>query len=327
MRRRDFLGVLGTAAAALPLAGRAQSGKVARIGVLGPNLDNPLTGVAFKVFLSELNRLGFIEGQNLIVDYRRIDEGQSKAFIGANELVARKADLLVADGPEIALQAASQARPALPIVALAVNFDPIAHGYIKSLAQPGGDVTGIFYRQPDLAQKQLEFLVEAFPERTRIAMLWDTDSADQFSAADRFAKSMKLSAKSYKLENPPYNFDEAFQRIIQDEAQMVLVLSSPQFTLQRVHIAELAIQHRLPTMFIFKSYVEVGGLMSYGVDTKPMWRRAAALVAKILRGTAPADLPVEQVSTFEFAVNLKTAKAIGVTLPTSILLRADEVIE
>jgi putative tryptophan/tyrosine transport system substrate-binding protein len=327
MGRREFTLLLG-GAAAWPLVARAQeAGRFARVGVLGPGLDNPVTGPGYQAFLSELRKLGFTEGQNVIVEYRRTDEGLPKAFTGANELVAAKSDVLVANGPEIALQAATAARPAVPIVMLANNYDPFARGYVKSLAQPGGNVTGLFYRQPELAVKQLELMVEAFPERRRVAVLLDSSSADQVSQIERAVPSMRLSLRSLKLENPPYDFDTAFRTIVQGEAQMVHVLSSPAFTPQRAHIAELAIEHRLPTMFIFRHYVEVGGLMSYGVDTHPMWRRAASYVAKILRGAKPADLPVEQAANFEFAVNLKTAKSIGITLPTSILLRADEVFE
>jgi putative ABC transport system substrate-binding protein len=328
LRRREFISILGSAAAAWPSAVHGQqASKIARVGVLGPNFNNPVTGPGYQVFLSELRKLGFTEGQNLVVEYRRTDEGMPNAFTGANEMVAAKADVLVANGPEISLQAAAAARPAVPIVMLANNYDPFARGYVKSLAQPGGNVTGLFYRSPELAVKQLELLVEAFPGRTRVAVLLDSASDDQLSAIERAVPSMRLSVRSFKLENAPYDFDAAFQAVVQGEAQMLHVLSSPLFTPQSAHIAELAIGHRLPTMFIFRHYVEAGGLMSYGVDTRPMWRRAASYVAKILRGAQPQDLPVEQAANFEFAVNLKTAKALGVTLPTSILLRADEVIE
>jgi putative ABC transport system substrate-binding protein len=327
MRRREFITLLGGAATAWPLAVRAQQERVRRIGVLGPGSDNPVSGPGYKIFVSELRKLGFTEGYNLFVEYRRTDEGLPKAFTGANEMVAAKAEVLVANGPEIALEAASAARPAVPIVMLANNYDPFARGYVKSLVQPGGNVTGLFYRAPELAVKQLELLAEAFPERTRVAVLMDSASVDQLSAVERAAQSMRLSLRSLKLENPPYDFQTAFQTLVHDEAQMLHVLSSPLFTPQRTRIADLAIRHRLPTMFIFRHYVEAGGLMSYGVDTGPMWRRAASYVAKILRGAQPADLPVERAENFEFSVNLKTAKAIGIELPTSILLRADEVIE
>jgi putative tryptophan/tyrosine transport system substrate-binding protein len=151
-------------------------------------------------------------------------------------MVAAKADVLVANGPEIALQAATAARPAVPIVMLANNYDPFARGYVKSLAQPGGNITGLFYRQPELAVKQLELLVEAFPDRTRVGVLLDSASADQLSAIERAVPSMRLSLRSLKLENPPYDFDAAFRTVVQGEAQMLQVLSSPLFTPQRTHI-------------------------------------------------------------------------------------------
>jgi putative tryptophan/tyrosine transport system substrate-binding protein len=327
LKRRHFIMLLG-ASVAWPLTVRAQQGgTVARVGVLGPSLESPASKIAYPAFLGELRQLGFTEGQNLVVEFRRIDQGMPKAFTGANELAAAKANVLFAFGPELALQAAAATRPALPIVILANNYDPIARGYVASLAQPGGNITGIFSRQPELAVKQLALLAEAFPDRTRVAALWDEQSADQFSEAERAAQSMRLSLRSLKLDQPPYDFASAFHALAQDGAQMLLVMSSPLFARQNTRIAELAIQHRLPTMYILRHYVDVGGLMSYGVNFTPMMRRAASFVAKILRGAQPADLPVEQVTNFEFVVNLKTAKAIGVTLPTSILLRADEVIE
>ena len=209
----------------------------------------------------------------------------------------------------------------------AVNYDPLARGYITSLARPGGNITGVFFRPLELAVKQLEILTEAFPDRKRLAVLWDGQSADQFTAAESAAKTRNVELQSHKLEALPYDFDAVFKKVSEGSAEMVLILSGPGFTRYRSQIAELAIARRLPSMFTFKHYVEAGGLMSYGVDFPPMYRRAAVYVAKILGGTRPADLPVEQAAKFETVVNLKTAKAIGVTLPTSILLRADEVIE
>jgi len=329
MRRRKFLGVLGGALAACPLAARAQQhDRVARVGVLGPSREkNPISRQGYAVFLAELRKLGFADGQNLQVEFGRTDEDMAGAFAAANEMVAHKADVLVANGPEVTLQAAAASRPQVPIVMLATNFDPFARGYVKSLAEPGGNITGIFYRQPELAAKQLELLAEAFPERKRIGTLWDIQSAEQANRAEAAAQSMGLSLRTLKLENPPYDFDAAFQALARDDAQMLQVLSSPNFTEHGALIAALAIRYRLPSMFIFKHYVEVGGLMSYSVDTSHMWRRAASYVAKILRGARTIDLPIERAENFLFTVNLKTAKAIGVTLPTSILLRADEVIE
>jgi putative ABC transport system substrate-binding protein len=212
-------------------------------------------------------------------------------------------------------------------VLIAVNFDPIERGYIVSLAHPGGNITGVIFRQLELAQKQVELLKQAFPGMTRLAALYDAQTADQFSAAEQSAKSLNLQILGIKLENPPYDFDAAFRSVVAGGAQMVLVQSSPNFIPLQSRIGELTKVHRLPTMFLLKPYVEAGGLMSYGVDFPPMFRRTADYVAKILKGAQPADLPAEQATKFEMAINLKTAKAIGVELPTSILLRADEVIE
>jgi putative tryptophan/tyrosine transport system substrate-binding protein len=226
MRRRKFLGVLGGALAAYPLAAEAQQhDKIARVGVLGPSREkNPISRQGYAVFLAELRKLGFADGQNLQVEFGRTDEDMAGAFAAANEMMAHKADVLVANGPEVTLQAATAARPQVPIVMLATNFDPFARGYVKSLADPGGNITGIFYRQPELAAKQLELLVEAFPERKRIGTLWDIQSAEQANQAEASAQSMGLSLHSLKLENPPYNFDAAFQALARGDAQMLEVL-------------------------------------------------------------------------------------------------------
>jgi putative ABC transport system substrate-binding protein len=207
------------------------------------------------------------------------------------------------------------------------SIDPIARGYVKSLAHPGGNVTGIVSQQTELAAKQVELLIQALPGKTRLAVLWDAISADQFAAAERQAKSLGLDVQPLKLENPPYDFDAAFRSLAAGSPQMLLVLSSPYFGIYRAHIAELAILQKLPTMFIFKSYVEAGGLISYGVDPPAIFRQLGFYVAKILNGAKPADLPIEQPVKFELVINLKTAKAIGVELSTAIQLRADEVIE
>jgi len=198
---------------------------------------------------------------------------------------------------------------------------------VQSLARPAGNITGLDTRWTEITAKQVEVLQEAFPDRSRLGVLWDSLSIEQLSAAEREAKANRLEVRTFKLENPPYDFATAFRALAQDGAQMVLISSSPLFSRYSVKIAELAVEHRLPTMFILKYYVEDGGLMSYGVDFAWLMRRGASFVAKILRGAKPADLPIEQAERFEFALNLKTAKAIGVSLPTATLLRADEVIE
>jgi putative ABC transport system substrate-binding protein len=327
MRRREIIKLLGGAAVTWPLTARAQQdGQIPRIGFLTPDPDSPLFAASYPAFLAELQKLGFTEGKRLI-EFRRADQGASKAFAAAAELIRSKADVVVTFGPEITLKAASAASQTIPIVMIAVNFDPIEGGYVSNIARPDRNITGLVSRAPELAAKQLELLVEAFPDDKPIAALWEPASAEQFDTVQRIAQSMHIELRSHKVENPPFDFDDAFRAIAQDGSRMLLVLSGPSFGKQGAHIADLAIQHRLPTMFTFKYYVEAGGLMSYGVDTLPIFRRAASFVAKILRGAKPSDLPVEQPASFEFALNLKTAKAIGVSVPTSILLRADEVIE
>jgi putative ABC transport system substrate-binding protein len=328
MKRRTFITLLGRAAA-WPLEARAaqQEGPVARVGVIAPFLDGPPTEVAYQFFLADLRKLGFVEGRNLLVESRRMDQGVPQAFAGANELVAWKADVLLAWGPELALQAAAAARPRVPIVVGAVNFDPIASGYVESLARPGGNITGIVSQQTELAAKQVELLAEAIPGRNRLGVLWDTLSADQFSAAEREAQARGLMLRPLKLENPPYDFAAAFRALARDDAQMLLVLSSPHFVRQSAQVASLAIEHRLPAIYILKHYVEAGGLMSYGVDFTLLMRRAAAFVAKILRGAKPADLPIEQPTTIELVINANTARSIGVAIPASMMARANRVIQ
>ena len=321
--------LLGGATVAWPLAARAQqlSGRTARIGIVQPPLDNPVVSLGYPAFLDELKKSGFSQGQNLVIAAVRTDQDAQRVFAETADLVRSNVELLVVVGPEITLQAAMAASRTIPIVTLAINFDPIAHGYVKSLVRPGGNVTGVVSLQTELAEKQVELLTQAFPERTRVAVLWDENSADMFASAERQARSLRLDVRSLKLENPPYDFDAAFQSLAEGSPQMLLVFSSQFFTFSRSHIAELAIQQRLPTMFIFKTYVQAGGLMSYGVDPQAIFRQLGFYVSKILNGAKPADLPVQQAAKFELVINLKTAKAIGVDLSTAIQLRADEVIE
>ena len=328
MRRRDFVTLLGGAAAALSLPARAQeAGAVIRVGFFSPNVVRSSQAlVNFQAFRARMNELGLSEGRNFSIDYKDIDDPRGLS-VAAAELIQSRPDIIVAAGPEVVLQAAIAAKRAIPIVMVAINYDPIARGYVTSLSRPGGDITGVAFQQTELAQKQVELLTQAFPDRNRLAVLFDAQSADQFVAAERMAKSLNMRVQPLKLESPPYDFEAAFRSASAESAQVVLVLSSPFFAQQSSRIAELALVQRLPAMFIFKFYVDAGGLMSYGADFPLMYRRAADYVAKIIKGAKPADLPIEQPTKFELAVNLKTAKAIGVELPTSILLRADVVVE
>jgi putative ABC transport system substrate-binding protein len=327
MKRRQFITLLGGAAVAWPLAARAQqAGKLIRIGFVGPSLNNPQPIALYRAFLGRLRDLGFTEEQNLTADYRGLDEPRGP-FVNAMELMRPHPDLIISLGPEVALQAVVSASAFIPVVFVAVNFDPVARGYVASLARPGGNITGVVFQQLELAQKQVEILTQAFPERKRLAVLFDAQSIDQFNAAERAAKSLTLQIQPLKLENPPYDLDAAFRQVQAGAAQTMLVLSSPLFIPHLPKVIEMATANRLPTMFINKDWVLAGGLMSYGADFTTMWRRGADYAAKILNGAKPADLPVEQATKFLLTVNLKTAKALGLEVPDRLLARADEVIE
>jgi len=327
LKRRAFIRLLGGAAAAWPLSARAQQrGKVMRIGFFGPGLTASSTIAPYQAFLAQLREFGLNEGQNIAVEYRNVDDPRGP-FVAAADLMRSRPDLIVAAGPEVALQAVVGASLAVPIVVIAINYDPIGRGYVASLARPGGNITGVVSKQLELAEKQVELLTQAFPDGARLAILFDVLSADQFTAAERAAKLLKMQPQALKLENPPYDFAASFGSAAAGGAQMMLVLSSPLFIPHHRQIAELTLQHRMPTMFINRSYVEAGGLMSYGVNFPTMYRRGADYVVKIFKGAKAEDLPVEQATKFELVVNLNTAKAIGIEFPAGILARADEVIE
>ena len=325
MRRREFITLLGGTAAGWPLVAHAQQpGRQYRIAELGPSLKNPVALTLENAFRARLQELGFVEGQQVILEYRALDDPRGPSA-AVTELMQWQPDLMIAVGSEAALQAV--ANIAIPIVMLAGNYDPIARGYVKSLAKPGGNITGVVFQQLDLAQKQIELLTQAFPDRNRMGVLYDSQSADQLASAERVANGLRVRIQPMKLENPPYDFEAAFRKLIAIDTQMVLVLSSPIFLSGVAKLGELGIGHRLPTMFIAKYYVEAGGLMSYGVDFTAMFRKMADYVARILKGSKPADLPVELGEKIQLVVNLKTAKLIGIDIPTGILVRANEVIE
>ncbi len=327
MHRRELIKLLGGAAIAWPgAAGAQQAGRVYRVGlVMGTN--SPVFRLARPAFVDEMSKSGFVEGKNFTLEARsnQVDAPRLLALVA--DLVASKTDVIIAGGTEQTLRAAVAAAPSTPIVMWANNFDPIAGGYVQSLAKPGGNVTGVFTRQPELAEKQVELLKETFPQRKRLALVWDVQTTDQHEAAARVARSLGLEVASHKFESMPYDIPAMFRAIAAGGAEMLLVASGPNIGTYQKNIVDEALKHRLPAIYIFKSYVDLGGLMSYGVNIESNFRRIAALVAKILNGAKPADLPIEQPTTFELAVNLKAAKAIGVELPTSILLRANDVIE
>ena len=306
MKRREFMALIGGAAAAWPIAARAQEpNKLVRIGFLGPAQTSPPSIAFYNAFLSQMRENGFRDGQNLRMEFRAIEDPRGLSA-SAQELVRSQPVLIVATGPEVSLRAVSEASPTIPIVMVAINFDPIARGYVASLARPGGRITGVVSQQLGLARKQIELLSQALPGKAPVAILFDRSQAgDQLGAAEGAARSLNLQAFSIGVEGPSYNFEAAFSSAASKRAEMMLILSGSGFAQHASRIADLAIQRRLPTMFIAKLYVDAGGLMSYGVEFASMFGRAADYVSKIINGAKPADLPVEQASKFQMVLNLK----------------------
>jgi putative ABC transport system substrate-binding protein len=320
------MSVLGGVAVWPCAAAAQQPGKTYRVGLV-MGINSPIYPSARAALIEELQKAGFVEGQNLVLEARSNQVDSTRLLPTIAEFVAAKVDLIISGGSEQALRAAMAAAPATPIVMWANNFDPFARGYVQSLVKPGGNVTGVFTRQPEIAEKQIELLREIFPSFKRLAVLWDVQTVDQFEAAERRAKTTGLEVISHKLETMPYDIPGAFREIMAREPQMLQVASGPNIGLSQQKIVDETLRYRLPAIFIFKTYVDRGGLISYGIEIPSSFRRIAALTAKVLNGAKPADLPIEQPTIYELAINLKTAKAIGVELPTSILLRANEVIE
>jgi len=287
---------------------------------------NPRSAPLFQAFEQRLRELGYVERQNLAIEFRNA-EGKSDRLPGlAAELVRLNVDVIVT-ATDPATRAAQRATSTIPVVMVAINYEPIALGYIASLARPGANVTGIFFRHIELTSKRLELFKEMLPGVSRVTVLADAESADQFREVEAANRSLGLKLQVQDLRNPPYDIKSTFLVVMNSRPKALFVLESASIFRARTHIAQLALTNRLPTSFAFREYVEAGGLMAYGVNLADMFRRAAEYADRILRGAKPADLPVEQPTKFEFVINLKTAKALGLTIPQSVLLRADEVIQ
>ena len=315
--------VLGLLAA--PLAARAQQppAKTARIGLLF-FVPTPLLDEAFRQGLREL---GYIEGQNIAIEYRSA-EGKSERLPGlAAELVRLKVDVIVAASPP-ATEAAKRATSTIPIV-FAVSGDPVAEGLVTSLARPGGNITGLATISPELVGKQLEMLKGVAPKVTRVAVLQNPSTGLQPVAlrqAEDAARALGVQLQILEARTPS-EIDAAFAAMSSQRAGGVLVLRDAMFRAQRAQIVALAAKSRLPAVYGFREQAEAGGLMAYGASVPQLFRRAATYVDKILKGAKPANLPVEQPTKFELVINLKTAKALGLTIPPSLLGQADQVIQ
>jgi putative tryptophan/tyrosine transport system substrate-binding protein len=329
VRRRDFVALAGAAAAGplIPAASvMAQSHKLFRVGL--PTISAQRSTPVIRAFDARLRELGYTEGNNIEVDYRLLAGDVARFPAVMKEFTERPVDVIVAPGPEVAVKAAREATHTIPIVMMAIDYDPIARGYIDSLARPGGNITGIFLRQIELATKRLDLLKELLPAMKRVIVVWDEISADQAKAVIAHAEATRLQVKSIELpQPPPYDYERALATLEKADGDALMVMTSPVLFMSRKPLIELARRLKLPSSFAFKEFVADGGLVSYAPSLPGMFRLAADYVDRILKGAKPAELPVQQPTLFELVVNLKTAQALGIELPVSILARADEVIE
>jgi len=296
----------------------------ARIFHIGIVAGTPRSSPERVAFEDRLRELGYVEGQNLDIDYFQ-DDHLDRLAAAVGEMARRRVDVLLIGGQDELIKAAVTTARSVPVVTTAVDSDPLAKGYIASLSRPGGNLTGLVFQQFELMAKRVDLLTQAVPRISRIVLLYDTAGVAQAEAAKRSAAALGIPLEPVKLRDVPYDYEHALAETDGAHGDALMVTSSP-FG-RAAPGAEAALRHRLPSIGTNRRSAELGYLMSYGPDNSDMFRLAADYVDKILRGAKPADLPVEQPTKFELVINLKTAKALGLTVPPSILARADEVIE
>jgi ABC-type uncharacterized transport system substrate-binding protein len=300
--------------------------KVPRIGFLGASSASVLAA-RIEAFRQGLRDLGYVEGKNIVIEWRSAEGKLDRLPALAAELVRLKVDVIVTTGPA-PTRPAKEATSTIPIV-MAFDNDPVGNGFVASLARPGGNITGLSTLAPEISGKQLELLKETVPRLSRVAVLGSSTTPGNAQALKE--TELAAGALGVKLQNldvlGPKDIETAFRAAGKERADAVLVLSASVLNSHRTEIAKLAAKSRLPAIYPFPEYVEAGGLMAYGPSVTDLFRRAATYVDKILKGTKPADLPVEQPTKFEFIINLKSAKQIGLTIPPNVLVRADRVIK
>jgi putative tryptophan/tyrosine transport system substrate-binding protein len=327
MKKKIMVLTLCAMFSALCLPATAQQGKkVPRVGFLGAGFPSAISA-RIEAFRQGLRELGYIEGKNILIEYRWAEGNFDRLPALVAELVGLKVDIIVTGGPQ-ATRPAKKATATIPIV-MAFDSDPVGNGFVASLARPGGNVTGLSALSPEISGKQLELLKEIVPKLSRVAVLGN--SAEPANA--QALREVKLAAGAFGVQLQhldlvgPKDIETAFRAASKGRAEAALVLTSPITFSQRTQVADLAVKNRLPAIYWSSDFVEDGGLMTYSVSFTDLFRRAAEYVDKILKGAKPADLPVEQPKKFEFIINLKAAKQIGLTIPPNVLARADKVIK
>ena len=308
------------------IAEAQQPVKITRIGYLDA-VSLSVNAARVEAFRQSLRKLGYVEGKNIFIEWRSADGKLDRLPALAAELVHLKVDIIVTGGRS-ATRAAKEATSTIPIV-MTQDSDPVANGFVASLARPGGNITGLSTLAPELSGKQLELMKEIIPKLSRVAVFGSSTSPGNAQSL----REVELAARAFKVQLQyldvldPKDIETAFRAASNGRADGVLVLNSPVFASRQTQVVDLAVKSRLPAIYWRSDFVEAGGLMSYGASQNDLDRRAAAYVDKILKGTKPADLPVEQPTKFELVINLKTAKQIGVTIPQKVLARADRVIK
>jgi len=316
--------LLALSLTSVPHVGEAQPIGTPRIGYLG-NGKSTVVSAQAEAFRRGLRELGWIEGQTVTIEYRWAEENPDRLPALVGELVQAKVNVIVLAGTA-AIRAAKEAKSAIPIVFVSLA-DPVTLGFVPSLARPGGNMTGVASEFEELATKQLQLLKEAIPNLSRVALLCRPEIAPiVLTAAEAAARKLGLTVRTLKVAEVA-EFESAFKTARSERAGAIHVLPSPYFNAQRARLAELAARYRLPAIYEFRNYVEDGGLMSYGPSIDEMFHRMASYVDRILKGAKPGDLPIERPTKFELVINLKTAKALGLTIPQTLLLRADQVIQ
>ena len=325
MDRRKFLAAVGGSILLSPAVGRAQHTKVPVVGILNSGWGQSQSVNAVRQALRDL---GWIEGQTIVFDIR-FAGAKPDAFVGlAAELVRREVDLIYVSGPA-GIRAATGATRTIPIVALDLESDPVRAGFARSLAQPGGNIAGCFLDQPGLTGKWLELILEAAPAARRIAVLRDpTTGPWQRDAINSAARTRNIELHVVEILGAE-NLGEKLEGVLKQRPQGLIQLSSPLFNIARIakRIADFAVSHRLPSISMFKNFADLGGLLAYGPDQAVFDKCPASYIDKILKGTKPADLPIEQPTKFELIINIKTAKALGLTIPQTLFFQANQVIE
>jgi putative ABC transport system substrate-binding protein len=327
MRRKIIGFALSAMLSALCFSAEAQQAtKISRIGFLSAPSPSAVSARA-EAFRQGLRDLGYVEGKDIAIEYRYAEGKLDRFPVLAAELVRLKVDVIVT-GTSAGTRSAKEATATIPIV-MAQDGDPVGNGFVASLARPGGNITGLSSLAPEISGKRLELLKEIGPKFSRIAVFGNSASpgtAQSLKESELAAGAFGVHLQYLDVRNPK-DIETAFSAANKGRADAVLVLASPVFNVQRKQIIDLAVKSRLPVIYYAPEWVQDGGLMSYGVSYTDMYRRAATYVDKILKGTKPADLPVEQPKKFEFIINLKAAKQIGLTIPPNVLARADKVIK